>query len=554
MTVSRRAFFRTATAFGVSAFATGFPQLTQAAVVQWRSRPSSVDLAGFGLSAANSGADNDRAIRKALAHAVKAASKGGVRFTCAAGHYKFALSTPWILPANVLFDLGGMPDTVWHRVDQSAVNWFETKNIAGNIGFRGARFIGNSRATVNGNGCFLFAELTAAASATMAGFTFDDLAFENFAGDGWLYFICRDGAKKDLSQIRIGDNCHFKSRPDNARGPNTREIWSSCMIFQGNYGTDGSSGRIRDVRVGQVKADIADVKSLAIVWGGTEDVVIDHPLVEACGTGAIGDDSGAYCIVVGNETVGAPNPDRIAIKGPRIRACRSVGVYYVAWGGTNIGKYVFDGRGGYINNVTDTKNGTLSKGAIASTDGPNEITIRNLTCDSVTSALDMRLWSGATLLADGVKASNIAAGKAGILIGGQSANKARTGDITLLNLDLSSKQKGTTGVRFLSNKHGYGDILIGGDINIDVTFIGISAYKESGRSPMDQFASLILTGDMHLRNAAAGQIVLQDNTSPITLDAEIESYRPTTHKLQDKRFKYDGSARLRRREIVRIQN
>ena len=515
-------------------------------------RAANVDLAEFGLSAANDAVQNDLAMRHALDHARAVASLGGVRLYCAAGSYNFSLSSAWQLPAGVLFDLGGKARTVWRRTDSQSCNWFEAKNIAGNIGFRGATFVGNSVASANGDGCLLFAELNDAAVQDMSDFLFDDIELQNLRGDGWLFFLCRSGSNRDISQIRVMDSCSFTSHQGNARGPNQRGIWSSCMVFQGNMDPYGSAGRIRNVNVGRVKADIPDIKSLVIVWGGVEDARIVGPSVKACGTGGVGDDSGAYCIMVGNETVGGPNPGRVSIVGPRIDACRSVGVYFVAWGGTNVGQYEFDGTGGHINNVTDLLNSSLPKGAIASTDGPNIVTIKNLVCDCVTSALDMRLYTGARLNVDGVKATNIATKQSGVFIIGQSGNAGPTGAIELKNLSIASPNPGVTGIRLPPCRTGYGDVLIDGDTNIDVSYIGISAYNEASHTPLVQFAHLKLSGHMTLRNAAAGQIVLQNNASLIDLDAVIDSYRPHTGRSEDTRFKYEGCTHLSLKSQVSI--
>ena len=513
--------------------------------------PRRLDAANFGVAPGADPRRNDQGVRTALAELRR--SGGGV-LSFAPGRYRFSLATPWELPPAVGIAGAGKAVTTFERADNDPCNWIDSRDHAGDHSFSGFTAIGNGRATVNGNGAFFLGSTTPAAERPLRDIRFSSVELRNFGGDGWIFFLVAARARHGIESVAIDGECSFISSPGNARGPTVRSIWSSAIIFQGSIDQKGQGGVIRDVSVGPVTADIAHIKSLCVIWGAVEGARITRPRIERCGTSGIGDDSGAYALVVGNETLGAANPDRIEIVGPVIRSCRSVGLYLVSWGGDG-GSVSFDGTGGLIANVTDTANGSLPKGAIAATVGATSITIRNLRTSNCVAALDLALGPGTNLLVDGVEAEGVPANQSGIRIarhiGGYEPD--RVSRIALRNLRIRSSAPGVTGLKFASSRS-LGAVELGGTLEIDVPFIGISAYREDGRGDAAPFESFTWQGAATIRNALAGAVVLRNNISPLSIDADIRIQRGDSPGPRDHRFKADGARNLRVNGSILIED
>jgi len=504
--------------------------------------PRRVDAADFGAAPGADPRRNDQAVRAALSELGRT---GGGTLNFAAGRYRFSLARPWEMPAGVGIAGAGKGETLLERADNSPCNWIDTRDHGGVHAFRGFTAIGNSRATINGDGAFLLASTTPAARAPLREISFGSVELRNFGGDGWLFFLIAPGSRQGIEGITIDGDCSFVSAPGNARGPTNRAIWSSAIIVQGSIDRKGQGGVIRNVEVGPASADIPHIKNFCVIWGAVDGARITRPRIERCGTSGIGADSGAYALMVGNETVGAANPERVEILGPVIGACRSVGLYLVSWGGDG-GSVTFDGAGGSISNVTDTANGTLPKGAIAATIGATSVTIRNLRATNCVAALDLALGPGTNLVVDGVEAEGMPANQSGIRImrhyGGYEPNRASR--IALRNLRVHSSAPGVTGLRFFTTRS-LGAIELGGTIDIDVPFIGVSAYREDGRGDLASFDSFTWQGSATIRNAVAGAVVLRNNVSPLAIDADIRIQRGEAPGPRDHRFKADGARNLR---------
>jgi hypothetical protein len=505
-------------------------------------------LAQFGVSPEASPQQNDRGVRAAL----RAAAGGPLTFS--AGRYRFALTSPWQLGPGVSIVGAGKGSTVLERTDRDPCNWFDTRDHRGANAFRGFTAIGNGRAVLNGNGGFLLASTTSAAAKPLRDISLSAVELRNFGGDGWIFFLVAPGSTHGIEHIAVDGDCSFVSAPGNARGPSDRAIWSSAIIIQGSLEPAGQGGIIRNATIGSVSADIPHIKSLCIIWGAVDGARIVRPQIERCATIGIGSDSGGYALVVGNETLGAANPERVQIIGPVINACQSVGLYLVSWGGDG-GSVAFDGTSGSIANVTDTHNGILPKGAIAATIGATTVTIRNLRAVNCSAALDLALGPGTILLVDGVEAEGIPANQNGVRIqrhyGGNEPD--RPSQIELRNLHIQSSAAGVTGLRFITTRS-LGRVVLGGEIDIDVPFIGVSAYRESGSGEVAPFESFSWQGEATIRNAIAGAIVLRDNASPLMIDAQIRIQRGDAPGPRDHRFKADGARGLQVNGSIAIED
>jgi hypothetical protein len=500
-----------------------------------------VRVSDFGVTPAGNPVTNDLGMRKALATAERL---GGAQLAFAAGTYNFSVTSPWQLGAETHFIGAGKSQTVLKRIDRKSVNWIQTLNSRGGNRFSGFTAIGNSQSFVHGDGAFLYCQLDKAAKAHHSRVQFDNVELQNFRGAGWIFLIMLGPCHFDFRDIVIDGNCSFVSRTGNARGANDIGVLASVLNFQGNIDADGSAGRIRNVRVGPAVSDIPHIKSFCVIWGGVKDVVIDHPVIERCGTIGIAPNSGAYAIMVGNETVGAPNPDQVNILGPTIKACQSVGVYFVNWGGIG-GTNRFDGRGGYIANVTDSENGTLPKGAVTATDGETRLEIRNVKAVNCVSAVDIPLANRASVLIDGVDATRIHANQFAIRVGMQGGlpSNRPASEIEIRNVRVRSTAPFVTGIKFTTERN-MGKVTLGGVIDIDVPYIGISAFAEIGEASVTPFDQFTWAGNATFANCSAGAIVLRNNISPMTILATIRIQRGEQAGMRDTRIKADNAAAL----------
>lgn len=509
-----------------------------------------VPASQFGMQPGASGEANEQAMRRAIE---AARSQGGLELLFDPGVYRFAVRYPWILPAGMRFVGAGKAQTLLQRVDANPCSWIVARNSVGRYGFRGFTALGNGHASNSGDGAFFDAQLDSHAQEAMQDFAFDAIELRNFGGDGWIRFVIEGAAAHDIRNIRIAESCSFRSSSGNSRGPRDLGIWSSAIVFRGSLDTQGAGGRIRDAFVGPVAADIPHIKSLCVIWGGVVGARVERPVIERCGTIGIAGNCGAYAIAIGNETRGAPNPDRIEIIAPVIKACLSVGVYSACWGGKG-GAISFDGAGGYIANVTDKENGSLPKGAIAATDGATTLTIRNLRAINCIAAIDAPLATGAVLLVDGVDAQKVPANGVGVRVAMQEGftNTGPARQITLRNIRVQSDAPGVAGIKF-DTRYPLGPVRIEGVLDIDVPYIGVSAYDEARERGAAPFSTFEWSGRATIRNARAGAIAFRNNLSPLVVSAEIVIERGDVPGNREPRIKAGGARNLKISGRMRIE-
>jgi hypothetical protein len=93
---------------------------------------------------------------------------------------------------------------------------------------------------------------------------------------------------------------------------------------------------------------------------------------------------------------------------------------------------------------------------------------------------------------------------------------------------------------------------LSGRIDLDVPYIGISAYQEHGSTEVDPFSSFNWEGDAVIRNAVAGAIVFRNNVSPLNITANIVILRGEILGARDHRVKADGALNMNLEGSVQI--
>lgn len=313
-------------------------------------------VARVALAASGGGpevADNTPALRAAIA---MLADHGGGTVDIGAGIHRFASASLGprgiALPSNITIRGTGRNATTLRVTGTTACNVFAGVDAA-NLAFESLTLVGNSNTGAGspyGIGEAIRWHMTNATTADLVGFRLTDVHLENFRGAWWVDIEHGASARPFLSmrEIRI-ERVTFRSFAGNSAAPSLVTHNAAAI------GINGFSGAIRGVRVDGLSGDATHIKSAIILYHQVVGATLDGVNVRAAGLSGATDDAGAYAIQLYDSHY---RMSSITVSNPVIVAPRSVGIYVA--GGSGIA--IVDPR---ISGQTDTRAGTLPKGAIA---------------------------------------------------------------------------------------------------------------------------------------------------------------------------------------------